>query len=158
QRNSREDNSRKSKSNSESFRSKDNSNKKFGAKSDSYGKSSFSKDRKDDNKSFGKSPFSKFSKTTKNHSVVRHLENQMIEMTTNHTVDHLIKKAEAIENLTTENLMANPSRRKDILKTEDPSQLPNTKSNAKRTISSILRIENLDLLTSLRIKKQKMTA
>jgi len=65
QRNSREDNSRKSKSNSESFRSKDNSNKKFGAKSDSYGKSSFSKDRKDDNKSFGKSPFSKFSKDDK---------------------------------------------------------------------------------------------
>src|SRR5690606_16654113 len=65
QRNSREDNSRKSKSNSESFRSKDNSNKKFGAKSDSYGKSSFSKDRKDDNKSFGKSAFSKFSKDDK---------------------------------------------------------------------------------------------
>ncbi|WP_159637340.1 pseudouridine synthase [Sphingobacterium composti Ten et al. 2007 non Yoo et al. 2007] len=66
QRNSREDNSRKSRSNSESFKSKDNSNKKFGSnKSDSYGKSSFSKDRKEDNKSFGKSPFSKFSKDDK---------------------------------------------------------------------------------------------
>ena len=65
QRNSREDNSRKSRSNSESFKSKDNSNKKFGSKSDSFGKSSFSKDRKEDNKSFGKSPFSKFNKDDK---------------------------------------------------------------------------------------------
>ncbi|MBD1431127.1 MULTISPECIES: pseudouridine synthase [Sphingobacterium] len=65
QRNSREDNSRKSRSNSESFRSKDNSNKKFGNKSESFGKSSFSKDRKEDNKSFGKSSFSKFNKEDK---------------------------------------------------------------------------------------------
>src|SRR5690606_20115802 len=64
-RNSREDNSRKSRSNSESFRSKDNSNKKFGNKSESFGKSSFSKDRKEDNKSFGKSSFSKFNKEDK---------------------------------------------------------------------------------------------
>lgn len=65
QRNSREDNSRKSKSNSESFRSKDNSNKKFGNKSENFGKTSFSKDRKEDNKSFGKSSFSKFNKDDK---------------------------------------------------------------------------------------------
>ena len=65
QRNSREDNSRKSRSNSESFRSKDNSNKKFGGKSDKFGKPSFSKDRKEDNKSFDKSPFSKFHKEDK---------------------------------------------------------------------------------------------
>ena len=58
QRNSRDDNSRKSRSNSESFKSKDNTNRNFG-------KSSFSKDRKDDNKSFGKSSFSKFSKDDK---------------------------------------------------------------------------------------------
>lgn len=58
QRNSREDNSRKSKSNSESFKSKDNSNRKFGNKSENFGKSSF---KKDDNKSFGKSSFSKSS-------------------------------------------------------------------------------------------------
>lgn len=62
QRNSREDNSRKSRSNSESFKSKDNSNKKFGnSKSDNFGKSSFSKDRNEDKKSFGKSSFSKSS-------------------------------------------------------------------------------------------------
>ncbi|MCA5006169.1 pseudouridine synthase [Sphingobacterium bovistauri] len=62
QRNSREDNSRKSKSNSESFRSKDNSDKKFGkSKSDNFGKSSFSKDKNEDRKSFGKSSFSKSS-------------------------------------------------------------------------------------------------
>ncbi len=58
QRNSREDNSRKSRSNSESFKSKDNSNRKFGNKSENFGKSSF---KKDDNKSFGKSSFSKSS-------------------------------------------------------------------------------------------------
>src|SRR5690606_20765604 len=78
--------------------------------------------------------------------------------TENLSVNHLIKRVEVIENLSTENLSVNLSRRKGILKTEDPSQLPNTKNNAKRTISSILRIENLDLLTSLQIKKQKMTA
>ena len=64
-RNSREDNSRKGRSNSESFKSKDNSNRSFGSKSDNFGKSSFSKDRKEDNKSFGKSSFSKFSKDDK---------------------------------------------------------------------------------------------
>lgn len=58
QRNSRDDNSRKSRSNSESFKSKDSTNRNFG-------KSSFSKDRKEENKSFGKSSFSKFNKEDK---------------------------------------------------------------------------------------------
>ena len=58
-RNSREDNSRKSKSNSESFRSKDGSNKKFDNKSDNFGKPSFKKGRNEENKSFGNSSFSK---------------------------------------------------------------------------------------------------
>lgn len=58
QRNSRDDNSRKSRSNSESFKSKDSTNRNFG-------KSSFSKERKEENKSFGKSSFSKFNKEDK---------------------------------------------------------------------------------------------
>lgn len=68
QRNSREDNSRKSRSNSESFKSRDNSKKNFGKKNNSFDNSPFNRENKENNKSFSKSPFSKFFKDDKKSS------------------------------------------------------------------------------------------
>lgn len=60
QRNSRDDNSKNQRSNSESFKSKSGQGRKNSfSKSENFGKPSFSKDAKDDRKPFGKSSFSK---------------------------------------------------------------------------------------------------
>ncbi|MDR2281936.1 MAG: rRNA pseudouridine synthase [Sphingobacterium sp.] len=60
QRNSRDDNSRKQRSNSENFKSKGGPGRKStNTRGESYGKSSFSKDNREERSSFGKSNFGK---------------------------------------------------------------------------------------------------
>ncbi|TDQ82783.1 pseudouridine synthase [Sphingobacterium yanglingense] len=60
QRNSRDDNSRKQRSNSENFKSKGGPGRKStNTRSESFGKSSFSKDNREEKSSFGKSNFGK---------------------------------------------------------------------------------------------------
>lgn len=60
QRNSRDDNSRKQRSNSENFKSKGGSGRKStNPRGESFGKSSFSKDNREEKTSFGKSSFGK---------------------------------------------------------------------------------------------------